>query len=142
MRVVIGPVDARSAVAWLGYADRVLDELETMAPGECFSAPETVAILRDFVSRWRRAARRDRMFLWDDEVPAERIEFAMHAFQRVVDLLAQRAAVHGRAAPPEGDEFYLALLQGVLGALQAESASSAAFADHLAEFWPGWATIS
>lgn len=142
MRVVIGPVDARSAEAWLAYADQVLDELGTLAPGECFSTPETVAILRDFVSRWQEPARQDRVFLWDEDVPAERIEFAMHAFQRVVDLLARRAEVHGRTAPPEGDDFYLALLQGVLGALQSESASSAAFADHLAEFWPGRATIS
>jgi len=142
MRVVIGPVDARSATAWLGYADRVLDELGTMAPGECFSTPETVAILRDFVSRWQAEVAKGRTFLWDEDLPAERIEYAMHAFQRVVDLLAQRAEVHGRSAPPEGDDFYLALLQGVLGALQSESASSAAFADHLAEFWPGWATIS
>lgn len=142
MRVVIGPVDARSAQAWLGYADHVLDELGTLAPGECFSTPETVAILRDFVSRWHETARQDRVFLWDEDVPAERIEFAMHAFQRVVDLLARRSEVRGRTAPPEGDDFYLALLQGVLGALQSESPSSAAFADHLAEFWPGWATIS
>jgi hypothetical protein len=142
MRVVIGPVDARSAAAWLGYADRVLDELGTLAPGECFSTPETVAILRDFVARWRTALGDDRLFLWDDDVPAERIEFAMHAFQRVVDVLARRAEVHGRTAPPEGDDFYLAVLQGVLSAMQAESGSSAAYADHLAEFWPGWATIS
>jgi hypothetical protein len=140
MRVVIGPVDARSARAWLGYADRVLDELGALAPGDCVAAPETVANLRGFVDAWWREADGEKFF-WEDDIPAEQVEYSMHAFQRVVDVLARRAEVHGRAAPPEGDDFYLALLHGVLAALQGESASSAAFAKHLAEFWPGWATI-
>jgi hypothetical protein len=141
MRVVIGPVDARSARAWLRYADQVLDELGTMAPGECFTTPETVALLRGYVDSWKRTTGSGPEFWWEQEIPTEQVEYSMHAFQRVVDVLARRAEVHGRAAPPEGDDFYLALLHGVLAALQGESASSAAFAKHLAEFWPGWATI-
>lgn len=141
MRVVIGPVDQHSARTWLGYADQVLDELGKMAPGECFTTPETVSLLRGYVHSWKRAARSGPEFLWEQDIPTEQVEYSMHAFQRVVDVLARRAAEHGRSAPPEGDDFYLAVLHGVLRALEAESSSSAAFAEHLAEFWPGWATI-
>jgi len=141
MRVVIGPVEARSARTWLGYAERTLDELADLAPGECFATPDTIEFLRGFLRSWELAATGD-VFLWEEDIPAERVEYSMHAFQRVVDLLARRAEVHGRAAPPEGDAFYLAVVQGVLRALEAESAASAAFARELAEFWPGWVSIS
>jgi hypothetical protein len=141
MRVVIGPVDARSARAWLGYADRVLDELGGLAPDDCASAPETIAHLRGFVEAWQREADGEK-FLWEAELPAEQVEFSMHAFQRVTEVLVRRAEVHGRSAPPEGDDFYLAVLQGVLCGLQAESDASASYAAHLREFWPGWATIT
>lgn len=141
MRVVIGPVSARSARAWLGYADRTLDEMGTLAPGECFTTPDTIEFLRGFVRSWELAATGE-VFCWEEDIPAERVEYSMHAFQRVVDVLARRAEIHGRSAPPEGDDFYLAVLQGVLRALEAESASSAAFARELAEFWPGWVSIS
>jgi len=141
MRIVIGPVDAASARAWLGYAHRVLDDIGGLAPGECFTAPDTVDLMRGFVDSWSHAAL-GTDFYWEEDLPAERIEYAMHAFQKVVGVLAARAEVHGRSAPPEGDDFYLALLHGVLRALESESASSAAFAQHLAEFWPGWVTLT
>lgn len=139
--MVIGPVDAGSARAWLGYAEQVLDEVGSLAPGECFTSPDTLDFLRAFVRSWQLSAVGD-VFCWEEDIPAERVEYSMHAFQRVVDVLARRAEVHGRMAPPEGDAFYLAVLQGVLRALETESASSAAFARELAEFWPGWLSIS
>lgn len=141
MRVVIGPVAGTSARAWLGYAHQVLDEIGDLAPGECFTSPDTVGLLRGFVDSWSLSAMADE-FHWEQDVPTERIEYAMHAFQRVVEVLARRAEVDGRSAPAEGDAFYLALMNGVLRALEAESPSSAAFAEHLAEFWPGWVTLS
>lgn len=141
MRVVIGPVDARSARAWLGYAHRVLDQIHELAPGECFTAPDTVALLREFVDSWSRASASED-FYWDEDLPPERIEFAMHAFQRLVDVLARRAQVHGRTSPPEGDAFYVAVLQGAMLALESEGPASAAFAEHLAESWAGGVSIS
>lgn len=140
MRVVIGPVDAGSARAWLGYATRVIDELDAMAPGACYTTPEVLAVFRGFLQSWQAAAL-DREFLWEQDIPTEQVEYNMHAFQRVAGLLTERAEREGRQAPPEGDDFYLALLQGVLTALEAEGPASASFAKHLAEFWPGWACI-
>lgn len=141
MRVVIGPVDAGSARAWLSHAEQALDEVPLLAPGECFTSPDTLEFLRGFVRSWQLSADGD-VFVWDEDIPAERVEYSMHAFQRVVAVLAERAEATGRTAPPEGDAFYLAVLTGVLRALETESPSSAAFARELAEFWPGSVTVS
>ena len=136
MRVVIGPVSVASANAWLDYADEVIDELASMAPGECFTTPEVIEVFRSYVSSWRRAAV-GTDFVWERDIPPEQAEYDMHAFQRVAEVLARRAEEQGAAAPPESEDFYAALLHGVLTALEAEGPSSAAFAEHLAEFWPG-----
>jgi hypothetical protein len=136
MRVVIGPVSVASATAWLDHADRVLDELDSMAPGECFTSAEVLEVFRAYLTSWRAAAVGTDL-LWERDIPPEQVEYDMHAFQRVAELLARRAEEQGMAAPPEGEDFYLALLHGVLAALEAEGPSSAAYARHLSEFWPG-----
>lgn len=136
MRVVIGPVSAASALAWLDYADEVIVELDAIAPGECFTTPEVLEVFRSYVASWRASAVGDEL-LWERDIPAEQVEYHMHAFQRVAEVLDQRAEERGTASPPEGEDFYAAILQGVLTALDAEGPSSAAFAEHLAEFWPG-----
>ena len=136
MRVVIGPVSVASATAWLDYADDVIGELAAMAPGECFTTPEVLEVFRTYVTSWREAAVGTEM-VWERDIPAEQVEYDMHAFQRVAEVLAKRAEERGQSAPPEGEDFYLALLHGVLAALEAEGPSSAAFAKHLSEFWPG-----
>lgn len=134
--MVIGPVSAASALAWLDYADDVLDELGAMAPGECFATPEVIGVFRSYVESWRAAASGSEL-LWERDIPAEQVEYDMHAFQRVAEVLAARADRNGPASPEEGEDFYLALLQGVLSALEAEGPASSSFAQHLAEFWPG-----
>lgn len=136
MRVVIGPVSVASATAWLDYADAVLDELAAMAPDECFTTPEVLAVFRGYVASWREVAVGTSM-VWERDIPTEQVEYHVHAFQRVAEVLAARAEQQGQAAPPAGEDFYAALLTGVLAALEAEGPSSAAFAKHLSEFWPG-----
>lgn len=140
MRVVIGPVDVTSARAWLGHARQVVDQLDAVAPGECFTAPEIRATFRAYLDEWNEHARGEE-FLWEADIPAEQVEFDMHAFQRVAGVLAARDEREGWRSPPEGEDFLLALLQGAFTAMQAEGATSAAFANHLAEFWPGRAPI-
>ena len=136
MRVVIGPVDVRSAEAFVGYARRALDEVSAMAPGECFTTPEVIAVFRGFVDAWGQAAVGDE-FVWEQELPPEQVEYNMHALQRVVGVLSERAEREGRQMPLEAEDFYIAMLHGVLIALEAEGPASAAYAKHLAEFWPG-----
>lgn len=136
MRVVIGPVDVRSAEAFVGYAHRALDDVTAMAPGECFTTPEVIAALRGFVDVWEDAVE-GAEFLWDEDLPAEQVEYNMHALQRVAGVLSERGQREGRQMPLEAEDFYMAMLHGFLIALEAEGPSSAAYAKHLAEFWPG-----
>jgi hypothetical protein len=142
MRVVIGPVSTDSAELWLTYARGVLDELDDIAPGECFATPEVREIFEQYVSSWEAEAATDGAFLWSCDVPAEEAEFHVHAFHQLATMLNQRAEDHGTPLSPEGgQEFYAALLRGVLSALEAESQASAEFAQHLGQFWPGQALV-
>lgn len=136
MRVVIGPVDVRSAEAFVGYAHQALDDVGAMAPGECFTTPEVMAVFRGFVDAWGEAAVGDE-FVWEQDLPPEQVEYNMHALQRVAGVLAERAEREGRQLPPEAEDFYIAMLHGVLTALETGGPASAAYAKHLAEFWPG-----
>ncbi len=138
MRVVVGPVSNKSARSWLDYARSVVDDLTSIAPDECFSTPEVRDIFEAYLDEWGSAARRRGPFVWESEIPAEEVEYHMHAFHQVAGLLSQREEQTGTsAAPEESKEFYLALLSGVLSALETESDASAEFAQHLGRFWPG-----
>ncbi len=136
--MVLGPVAVGSAKAWLGYARRVVADLEFLAPDDCVTTPEVLAVFDGYLTAWEQAADGKDVFLWARDIPAEQVEYHLHAFQKVAGVLVDRAERTGvRHAPEEGEDFYAALLQGVLSALEAEGPSSAAFAQHLGEFWPG-----
>lgn len=138
MRVVIGPVSRTSAELWLGFARPVVDDLESVAPGACFATAEVRSIFDWYVAEWETEAAGDGPFLWSHDIPAEQVEYDLHAFHQLATVLSERAEERGWAQLPEGGrEFYAAVLRGILAALESESAASAAFARHLAEFWPG-----
>jgi hypothetical protein len=125
-------------VAWIGFARDVVADLDDLAPGACFSTPEVRTIFERYLAEWDEAAHAGEKFLWERDIPAEQVEYHVHAFHQAASMLAQYEERTGeRQSPQEGDEFYLALIHGVLTALEAEGPSSAAFAKHLGEFWPG-----
>lgn len=125
-------------MAWIGFAREVVADLDGLAPGACFSTPEVRGIFDTYLAEWDAAAHTGEKFLWERDVPAEQVEYHVHAFHQAASMLATYEEETGeRQSPQEGDEFYLALLHGVLTALDAEGPSSAAFAKHLGEFWPG-----
>lgn len=138
MRVVVGPVSAISAAAWIGHARGILDDLDALAPGKCFSTPEVRAIFDSYLSEWEAILQPDEKFVWERDIAAEQVEYHLHAFHQVAEMLSRPDGRGDIAGPPaEGEDFVLALLHGVLSALEAESPSSAAFAKHLGAFWPG-----
>ena len=69
--------------------DGVLDVLGAMAPGECFATPEVIEVFRAYVTSWRASAVGPEL-LWERDIPAEQVEYDMHAFQRVAEVLALR----------------------------------------------------
>ena len=74
MRVVVGPVSANSAAAWIGHARGILDDLDALAPGECFSTPEVREIFDGYLSEWEAIVREDEKFVWEREIPTEQVE--------------------------------------------------------------------
>lgn len=136
MRVVVGPVSSRSAREWLAHARHVVDQLEVVAPGECFTAPEVRSAFDGYLREWSSAAVSGEPFLWERDLPAEEVEYHLHAFHQLAAKLQQDGRRGLPEGPPEGREFYAAVLRGALSALEAENPSSAAFARHLGEFWP------
>ena len=140
MRVVIGPVSTESAELWLGYARTVVRDLEAVAPGASFADPELRSIFDGYLSEWEAEAAGDGPFLWSRDLPAEQMEYHLHAFHQLATALHEQAERRGTVLLPEGgQEFYAAVLRGALAALESESPASAAFARHLGEFWPGQA---
>lgn len=138
MRVVVGPVSADSAEAWIGFAREVVEDLESLAPGECFATTEVRSIFEGYLAEWAAVAAADEKFVWEQDIPAEQVEYHVHAFHQAATMLAKHEERTGeRRSPVEGDEFYLGLLNGVLTSLEAEGPASAAFAQYLGQFWPG-----
>jgi hypothetical protein len=125
--VVVGPVASHSAKIWVTHAREVLDD-EDMAPdiAEAFGA---------YLDEWEGACTGPE-FRWEVEIPAETVEYHFHLFHTMATrLIEERRGI--RVAPPEGDSFYLALVNGVLSALEDENDACKEFAAHLRAFWPG-----
>lgn len=138
VRVVVGPVDIASASAWLSYAREVVDDLAFAESDECYAGPEVLAVFRHYIESWEAEAAQGEKFLWEQEIPVEVLEYHVHAFKKVVEVLAAREARSGIShAPEESDVFYKALIQGIVVALAAEGPASAEFAVQLEETWPG-----
>jgi hypothetical protein len=137
--VEIGPVTASSVTAWVGYARKALDEVVGEPGSEGVWIPDdTVATFCTYLDTWEAEAARGDSFHWSSDIPADEAEYLSHAFFRIASNLANRAEERGYTmAPPEGEEFYRALVTSFLAALQAEGAGSAEFSEHLRSFWPG-----
>lgn len=137
MEVRVGPVSAASAVAWVRYARGVLD---TPGDGEVPSVdPATVDAFRDYLNLWERHAAAGDPFVWEGEVNPERLEYLAHSFARIVEHLATVAGTVGAiGAPPEGDEFYQALVLAIINTLDLYgSDATQGFSEQLRDRWPG-----
>ena len=135
--MLVGPLPSRSALAWVAYAREVLAAQEASTQ---ISDNERTTIddFEGFLTQWEAAARRRKSFSWSVDIDPDQARFFAHAFFNIVAGLAHTAAARGiDAAPPEGDEFYLALVNSLLDALETEGGSLASFAEDLRDRWPG-----
>jgi hypothetical protein len=139
VRVQIGPVSSSSVTSWVGYARKALDDVLSEPGGEGVWLPDdTVETFRKYLTTWEDEAATGDPFRWEAEIAADEAEYLSHAFFRVASHLAARADERGYTmAPPEGDEFYQALVESFLAALDSEGNSSQEFSEHLRSFWPG-----
>lgn len=136
MNVRVGPVAAGSAAAWVAYARDVLASTDggTIPLVES----DTVDAFIAYLDEWAALATRGDPFVWEGDVDPERLEYLAHAFARIVDHLAALADERGApGAPPEGDEFYQALVASIIDALDAHDEASQEFSEQLRDRWPG-----
>lgn len=139
MRVQVGPVAAGSVTIWVAYARTVLAQALAHPHDRGAALPEEViAGFEAFLDEWEDLASADTEFVWIADVEAERVEFLAHAWAGIVSDLAEQAEVRGfPLAPPEGDEFYQALVAALLDALAYEGRSMMEFSEQLRDGWPG-----
>jgi hypothetical protein len=127
----VGPLPAAAARAWLAYARSVVDEQRRTLP------IGVVAAFTGYLEEWSEAATGD-VFRWEGKADPEEVEYLLHAWFKLATARAEEAAATGEDfTPTEGIPFYTEMVRSILNALRSENRSTAAFADHLAAFWPG-----
>lgn len=138
MRFQIGPLPSGSVRAWIGHAKDKIDEIQS-GPFETRISQDVLAAFQGYLTEWERAAVVEE-FLWEEEVPGEIAEYHAHAFHQIADRMAEAAEARGESLqPPDGEAFYQALVMAIIDGLQMEDQTTAAYADHLRSFWPGFA---
>jgi hypothetical protein len=135
VKVELGPVSAASARAWIDFARAVI---ATRRPHDNETLPEDLRRgFAAYLDDWEAAAQGEEM-RWEADVDPELVEYLVHGFYRVASRLAEeRERRGGRVSPPEGDEFYRALVAALLDAMASGGPAARGFAEHLRDFWPG-----
>jgi hypothetical protein len=139
MRVQVGPVASGSVTMWVAYARTVLAQAISRHDADLGRIPlEALDGFERFLDTWDDLADRDTEFLWIADVDPEQIEYLAHTWFGLARALANQAERRGfPVSPPEGDEFYQALLHALLDGLAQEGRSLAEFAEQLRDEWPG-----
>ena len=140
MQVRVGPVPAASASWWTAYARDVLQQVVT-APGSLAEVDDSMLVaFSELLDEWEGVARRARSdpFVWDMELSDDLVLVLAEAFHGLVLGLAAAAEARGYTlAPPEGEAFYHALVDGLLAALVEAGGDAGARGAELRASWPG-----
>ncbi|MGI8631277.1 MAG: hypothetical protein ACR2NA_01850 [Solirubrobacterales bacterium] len=138
MRLDVGPVAPACAIAWLGWADEVYDDLGNR-PTSTLLAPTGLSVdVVSYLHRWTsHAGGVGKIYRWQAEVEPDELEYLVHAFCSLdAQMSAEGVAGEQPPVPEEGRAFYLVLVGALLHALETESRSRAAFVDQLRSCWP------
>ncbi|MGZ4704858.1 MAG: hypothetical protein ACXWCM_08320 [Acidimicrobiales bacterium] len=140
MLVEVGPVPSASALAYIRFAREMLAELVTRHGKDSPSAwPEMAAEFETLFDRWEKIARSGPVFTWSWERDVEEVEYWFVAFVRLVLEADPLGRTSERVADDETElrrPFRVALVNGVLTALEREGGGSAALATELRSEWP------
>jgi hypothetical protein len=136
VHVEVGPTQSSSALVWIDFAESVLRSDGPQRGPDV--ASDAVVAFATYLTEWRRLAEAAPEFVWSVEVPGEVAEYQVLAFYRIAEHLAAAAAERGYPfTPPEGQAFYITLVECLLEAFAAEGPGPSEFAEHLRSFWPG-----
>ena len=139
MRVQVGPLPSGGVGIWIAYARTVVAQIITHPDhGDVALDADVIEAFDRYLDEWEDLAREQSVFLWSTEVEPERVEFLGRAFFSIADSLARAAERRGYPiSPPEGEEFYQALVKAFLDALAHEGRSRLEFSEQLRDEWPG-----
>lgn len=129
-------VPSSSALAWISFAREMLNEV---ASDPQISIPaETMTVLNDLLDDWETQATLGPKLSLLVEMPADQLEHLGHVFLQVSTYSVERADQRGfDVSPPEADEFFAALSEAMIAALEYSGEESAAeFATGLRNDWP------
>ncbi len=139
MRVQVGPLPSGGVGIWIAYARTVVAQIITHPDHTDVTLdPDVIEAFDRYLDEWEDLAREQSVFLWTTEVEPERVEFLGRAFFAIAESLARAAERRGYPiSPPEGEEFYQALVKAFLDALAHEGRSRLEFSEQLRDDWPG-----
>jgi hypothetical protein len=132
--VEIGPVGGESAVAWIGYGRKVIEQLSGAD-----ADPMSANVLRRFselLDEFERIAAPDRSFHWVSEKDPAEVEFVMKGLYEI-GLAVERQHEAGRMQlrPAAADEFHVMVVQQILSEIELEGPTSAQFVEGLRADW-------
>jgi len=138
VHVQMSPVPSASATAWCGYARKALHEAVEDPQNGVDLPPDVIPVLERFIDSWETQAAKEPTLSLSFDISTAEAEYLSHAFFRVATYLSERAQARGfDDAPEEGQDFYNALVEAVIDALErGEDDATAEFADYLRSFWP------
>lgn len=129
-------VRSSSALAWISFAREMLSEV---AGDPQISIPaETLVVVHGHLDEWERQAYLSPNLSLQVEIPADELEHLGHVFMQVSRYSIDKADRRGfDVSPPESDEFFAALSEALIAALEYSGEESAAeFATGLRNDWP------
>ena len=140
MEFRIGPVPASSARWWAGYARDVLANVVS-EPGTLADVDDSMLVaFGEFLDEWEQLAINTNGgdFTWSMELDAGQVLTLVEAFHELVVGLSDAAEQRGYAlAPPEGEEFYRSLVEGLLDGLVETGGTAGERGAELRAAWPG-----
>lgn len=127
-----------SALAWIEFAHAALDDAVVASDGPVLIDDDLAGWLHDLLRTWEERARQGPEVALSFEIPSEDVEFVAHAFLRISDKWTSAADERGfDVAPRAGDEFYAALVDAVIAAMEhADDVSGVEFGEALRTTWP------
>jgi hypothetical protein len=136
----VGPVSSAGVGLWIAYARTVIGG-SLARPDQALVPlrPDVVEAFEDYLEQWEQAATYGPTFVWETDIDPERIAALGSAWFAIAERLASVAERRGYPiSPPEGEEFYQALIAAVLDALEAEGGRHRELAEQMRGAWPGF----
>ena len=138
MLVQVGPFPSASALAFIEFARTLIAELVTRHGMDMPSIDSAMAErFESTLDEWEGIARSGPEFLWTADQDVEDLEYHFVAYVRLVIQGDPLGRTSERAPDAEARRpFRVALVNGVLSALEREGGASASLAAELRAEWP------